>query len=114
MAGLSNFPPTGGQTTYDSEGLLKYRTLGRIGLPLSGFGFGGAGIGHFWGLTTDEECQRVVRRVLELGINFFDTSPTYGEGKSEENLGMGLAGQRRMAIIAAKVRLQGEGQHAGI
>ena len=93
---------------------MKYRTLGRTGLQVSEVGFGGAGIGHVWGPTTDEECQRAVRRALELGINFFDTSPMYGGGKSEENLGKGLVGQRHKAIIATKVRLQSEGQRAGI
>ena len=87
---------------------MKYRTLGRTGLQVSEVGFGGAGIGHVWGPTTDEECIRAVRRALDLGINFFDTSPMYGGGRSEENLGKGLAGRRQEAIIATKVRLQSE------
>ncbi|MDE2939687.1 MAG: aldo/keto reductase [Chloroflexota bacterium] len=87
---------------------MKYRTLGRTGLQVSEVGFGGAGIGHVWGPTTDEECIRAVQRALHLGINFFDTSPMYGGGRSEENLGKGLAGQRQEAIIATKVRLQQE------
>ena len=87
---------------------MKYRTLGRTGLQVSEVGFGGAGIGHVWGPTTDEECVNAVRRALDLGINFFDTSPRYGGGRSEENLGKGLAGRRSDAIIATKVRLQNE------
>lgn len=91
---------------------MKYRTLGRTGLNVSEVGFGGAGIGHVWGPTTDEECIRSVRMALDLGINFFDTSPMYGGGKSEENLGKGLAGRRDQAIIATKVRLQNEEDRA--
>ncbi len=91
---------------------MKYRTLGRTGLQVSEVGFGGAGIGHVWGPTTDEECISAVRRALELGINFFDTSPMYGGGRSEENLGRGLAGRRQDAIIATKVRLQTEDDRA--
>ena len=91
---------------------MKYRTLGRTGLNVSEVGFGGAGIGHVWGPTTDEECIRSVRQALDLGINFFDTSPMYGGGKSEENLGKGLAGRRHQAIIATKVRLQSEEDRA--
>ena len=87
---------------------MKYRTLGRTGLQVSEVGFGGAGIGHVWGPTTDEECIHSVRRALALGINFFDTSPMYGGGRSEENLGKALAGRREQAIIATKVRLQHE------
>ncbi|MDE2779734.1 MAG: aldo/keto reductase [Chloroflexota bacterium] len=91
---------------------MNYRTLGRTGLNVSEVGFGGAGIGHVWGPTTDEECIRSVRLALDLGINFFDTSPMYGGGKSEENLGKGLAGRREQAIIATKVRLQAEEDRA--
>jgi len=91
---------------------VKYRTLGRTGLIVSEVGFGGAGIGHVWGPTTDEECIRSVGLALDLGINFFDTSPMYGGGKSEENLGKGLAGRRHQAIIATKVRLQSEEDRA--
>lgn len=87
---------------------MKYRTLGRTGLQVSEVGFGGAGIGHVWGETTDAECIAAVRRALALGINFFDTSPMYGGGRSEENLGKGLAGQRGEVFIATKVRLQSE------
>jgi aryl-alcohol dehydrogenase-like predicted oxidoreductase len=71
-------------------------------------GFGGAGIGHVWGATTDAECVRAVRRAVDLGINFFDTSPMYGGGRSEENLGRGLDGLRERVFIATKVRLRTE------
>ncbi len=64
------------------------------------------------GPTTDEECIRAVQRALDLGINFFDTSPMYGGGRSEENLGKGLAGRRHEACIATKVRLQYENERA--
>ena len=73
---------------------MKLRRLGRTGLRVSEVGFGGAGIGHVWGSTSDAECIAAVRRAVELGINFFDTSPMYGAGRSEENLGLGLAGLR--------------------
>jgi len=85
---------------------MKYRLLGRTGLSVSEVGVGGAGIGQVWGATTDAECIRLVRRAVELGINFFDTSPMYGRGKSEEILGHGLDGLRDRVYIATKVRLQ--------
>lgn len=87
---------------------MKYRRLGRTGLSVSEVGFGGAGIGHVWGRTTDEECERAVRRAVDLGVNFFDTSPMYGGGRSEENLGRALQGLRDRVYIATKVRLQTE------
>jgi aryl-alcohol dehydrogenase-like predicted oxidoreductase len=87
---------------------MKYRTLGRTGLSVSEVGFGGAGVGHVWGATTDTDCIRAVRRAVDLGINFFDTSPMYGGGRSEENLGQGLEGLRDRVYIATKVRLRTE------
>jgi aryl-alcohol dehydrogenase-like predicted oxidoreductase len=87
---------------------MKYRMLGRTGLSVSEVGFGGAGIGHVWGHTTDEACRRAVRRAVDLGVNFFDTSPMYGAGRSEENLGRALKGLRDRVCIATKVRLRTE------
>ena len=87
---------------------MKFQTLGRTGLSVSRIGLGGAGLGHAWGDTTDAECVRTVRRALDLGVNFFDTSPMYGGGRSEENLGQGLSGERHKVYIATKVRLQTE------
>lgn len=87
---------------------MKFRTLGKTGLSVSEVGFGGAGIGHAWGETTNEECVHAVRRAVDLGINFFDTSPMYGGGQSETNLGLGLEGIRNQVFIATKVRLQTE------
>jgi aryl-alcohol dehydrogenase-like predicted oxidoreductase len=87
---------------------MKFRRLGRTGLSVSEIGFGGAGIGHVWGPTTDSACIAAVRRAVDLGINFFDTSPMYGGGRSEENLGQGLAGLREQVYIATKIRLRTE------
>ena len=84
---------------------MEYTTLGRTGLRVSRVGFGGGGIGQVWGPTTDEESVRAVRRALELGINFFDVAPSYGNGKAEEVLGKALQGRRDQAVFATKVRL---------
>jgi L-galactose dehydrogenase/L-glyceraldehyde 3-phosphate reductase len=87
---------------------VKSRRLGRTGLEVSEVGFGGAGIGRAYGATSDEECRRAVRRGLDLGIDFFDTSPVYGAGKSEETLGAALGADRDRIVLASKVRLQSE------
>ncbi len=87
---------------------MKRRRLGRTGLEVSEVGFGGAGIGHANRATSDDECTRAVRRALDLGIDFFDTSPVYGAGRSEENLGRALEGNRQRIVLATKARLQTE------
>lgn len=85
---------------------MKYRTLGKTGLKVSEVGMGGAGIGHAWGDSDDSECIRAVEKAIELGVNFFDTSPVYGNGQSEINLGKGISGHRNEVLIASKVRLR--------
>jgi L-galactose dehydrogenase len=71
---------------------MEYSVLGRTGLQVSRVGFGGGGIGQVWGPTTEAESVRAVHRALDLGVNFFDVAPGYGNGKAEEVLGRALAG----------------------
>jgi L-galactose dehydrogenase len=77
--------------------LMEYRKLGRTGLDVSvlGLGSGGASqLGQRYHLTADESGQ-VVRRALELGVNFIDTAPGYGQ--TEALLGQVLADVPRSA-----------------
>jgi aryl-alcohol dehydrogenase-like predicted oxidoreductase len=90
---------------------MQYRTLGRTGLRVSEVGVGGAQFGltdymGHWDPFT-EEAQRAttatIHRALELGYNYFDTAPGYGDGRSEEMVGEALKGHRQEASIATKV-----------
>ncbi len=85
---------------------MEYVSLGRTGLRVSRAGFGGGGIGQVWGPTTIDESVKAIHRALELGINFFDVAPGYGNGKAEEVLGIALEGRRDEAVVATKVRLR--------
>ena len=74
---------------------MKYAKLGNSDLQVSRIcmgcmGFGNAATGqHSW--TVDEARSReIVRRGLELGVNFFDTAIGYQNGTSEEYLGRAL------------------------
>lgn len=60
-----------------------------------------------WSLVTDwwgrpEKAEDVVRHAIEVGVNFFDTADSYGNGRGEELLGRVL-GQRREAVILTKI-----------
>ena len=90
---------------------MEYTALGRTGLRVSRVGFGGGGIGQEWGSTTDDESVRAVLRALDLGINYFDVAPGYGDGKAEEILGIALEGRRHEAVVGTKVRLTAEEMH---
>src|SRR5207244_11299165 len=74
-------------------------------LAVNRFGFGamritGEGI---WGEPADrEECKRVLRRALELGINFIDTADSYGPEVSERLIAETLYPYPEDLVIASK------------
>ena len=67
-------------------------------------GFGDAGEGqHSW--TLDEEHSReIIKRGLEIGVNFFDTAIAYQSGTSEQYVGRALRDftKRDEVIVATK------------
>ena len=78
---------------------MPMRRLGRTDLKVTCLGMGGAGIGR--GGVTDDEAVAAVRRAIELGINYLDTAPLYGE--SERRVGLALAdGWREKIFLATK------------
>ena len=88
---------------------MQYTRLGNSELEVSRIcmgcmGFGDAGNGqHSW--TIDEEHSReIIRRGLELGVNFFDTAIGYQSGTSEQYLGRALKdfAERDSVVVATK------------
>lgn len=88
---------------------MQYTRLGNSDLNVSRIcmgcmGFGDAGNGqHSW--TVDEEHSReIIKRGLELGINFFDTAIAYQSGTSEQYLGRALRDytKREDVVVATK------------
>ncbi|MBI4346936.1 MAG: aldo/keto reductase [Elusimicrobia bacterium] len=83
---------------------LARRRLGRTGFDVSEIGFGGWGIGKtMWGRTEDGESSTVLRRALELGVNYFDTAFVYGHGHSERLIGQALRDTGQSAVVATAV-----------
>lgn len=83
---------------------MPTRPLGRTGLRVSALGFGASPLGGVFADVDESECKRAVHRAIELGINFFDTSPFYGSTKSESVLGRCLEGiPRDKYVLATKV-----------
>lgn len=82
---------------------MKYRTLGRTGLLVSEIGFGCGNVGGLMVRGSLDEQVAAVSHALKLGINYFDTAPQYGNGKSETNLGLVLKQLRPEIKVATKV-----------
>ena len=90
---------------------MQYRPLGSTGLNVSVLSYGASPLGNAFRTINDNEGIRTVRTALDLGINFLDTSPHYGETKSETVLGRALHGvPRHHYILATKVGQYGEGK----
>jgi len=89
---------------------LKYIKLGNTGLDVSQLCLGCMSFGdsdiwvHDW-LLDEEESRPIIKKALELGINFFDTANVYSLGRSEEILGNALNdyANRDEIVIATKV-----------
>jgi 1-deoxyxylulose-5-phosphate synthase len=89
---------------------MNYVNLGHSGLKVSRLCLGCMSFGvpergmHLW--TLDEDASRpIIKRALECGINFFDTSNSYSDGTSEEITGRALRdfARREEVVIATKV-----------
>ena len=65
---------------------MQYRELGRTGWEVSTISLGCWAIGGSWGPVDDNESLAALHRAAELGVNFFDTSDRYGDGRSERLL----------------------------
>lgn len=88
---------------------MHTRELGNTGVKVSEVGFGGNRLGESY--APDEHWVTLIRRAVDLGVNLFDTSESYGWGRSEEMLGQAL-GNRDDVVIASKMcRLRETGEH---
>jgi aryl-alcohol dehydrogenase-like predicted oxidoreductase len=84
-------------------------------LPVHRLGYGamritGKGI---WGDPKDpEEARRVLRRAVELGVNFIDTADSYGPAVSEPLIGSTLSPYPKGLVIATKGGMTRQGPDA--
>ena len=89
---------------------MDFTKLGSTGLDVSRIclgcmGFGDAEKGHHRWVLDEERARPIIKKALELGINFFDTANVYAEGTSEEIVGNVLRdyANRDEIVIATKV-----------
>ncbi|WP_141500019.1 aldo/keto reductase [Paenibacillus luteus] len=92
---------------------MEYVKLGNTGLDVSRLCLGCMSFGvaerwtHPWVLN-EENSRPIIKKALELGINFFDTANIYSTGSSEEFVGQALKdyANRDEIVIATKVHFR--------
>ncbi|MBW7455020.1 aldo/keto reductase, partial [Paenibacillus sepulcri] len=92
---------------------MDYVKLGNTGLDVSRLCLGCMGFGdaarwtHPW-VQNEEQSRQVIKKALDLGINFFDTANVYSAGTSEEYVGRALkdCAHRDEIVIATKVHFR--------
>jgi aryl-alcohol dehydrogenase-like predicted oxidoreductase len=89
---------------------MQQRPLGNTGLTVSALGFGCGAVGGLMVVGDPAEQRQAVARALDAGITYFDTAASYGNGRSEGNLGrvMGELGAWSQVVVGTKVRLRPE------
>lgn len=86
---------------------MLYTRLGSTGMQVSRICLGTMSFGDSeeWMVEIDK-ARPIVKRALDLGVNFFDTANVYSNGRSEEIVGELLKDHRDDVVIATKVRLK--------
>ncbi len=83
---------------------MRYCKLGKTGFDVSELVLGTWAIGGSadWSRVSAENSRRAIDRMIEQGVNFIDTAPTYGNGEAERRLGEALRGRRRRIVLQTK------------
>lgn len=90
------------KTTFELGGDLTIHRLGFGAMRITGNGI--------WGEPKDrEECKRVLRRAVELGVDFIDTADSYGPDVSEKLISETLAPYKPGLVIATKAGFTRQG-----
>lgn len=88
---------------------MEYITLKNSDLKVSRLCMGGCPMGGYgWGDTQEKDFLEAINVAIDNGLNFFDTSDTYGLGQSEKTLGKGLGSRRKDVIIQTKFGVRHE------
>jgi aryl-alcohol dehydrogenase-like predicted oxidoreductase len=88
---------------------MKKRRLGQTDLELTVIGLGTWAVGgpweYGWGRQDDRDSLEAIRQAIDSGINWIDTAPIYGCGRSEEIVGRALKEMSAKPLIATKCGL---------
>jgi aryl-alcohol dehydrogenase-like predicted oxidoreductase len=81
---------------------MKYRKFGSTEFSVSAISLGCMSMSGAYGPADDTESIDTLHRAFDLGINFLDTSASYGNGHNHELISKALKGRRERIIIHSK------------
>ena len=81
---------------------MEMRSLGTVGLRVSGLGLGCMGMSEFYEGRDRAEAMATLERAFELGCTFLDTADMYGSGANEELLRPFLRRHRERLVLGTK------------
>ncbi|MGE0628011.1 MAG: aldo/keto reductase [Hyphomicrobiaceae bacterium] len=81
---------------------MQYRKFGNTDLAVSEIGLGCYGMSGVYGAADDTESVATIRRAMELGVNFLDTSASYGQGHNHRLIREAIKGCRDQVVIHSK------------
>ncbi len=81
---------------------MEYRQFGKTDFKISPMGLGCMSMSGAYGPADDTESIATLHRAFDLGINFIDTSASYGNGHNHELIAKALKGRRERIVIHSK------------
>jgi aryl-alcohol dehydrogenase-like predicted oxidoreductase len=81
---------------------MERHRFGNSDLTVSAIGLGCYGMSGVYGPADDAESIATIGRALDLGVNFLDTSASYGSGHNHRLIGEAIRGRRHDVVIHSK------------
>src|SRR5437870_4318220 len=81
---------------------MQYRRFGTSDLMVSRLGVGCMSMSGSAGPADDTESIATLHRAFDLGVNFLDTSHSYGQGHNHDLIAKAIAGRRDQVVIHSK------------
>ena len=75
----------------------------RVPIEVTRLGLGTAPLGGMFTSVAESDSDALIATAFDLGINYFDTAPLYGYGRSEVRLGRALRALKKDFVISTKV-----------
>src|SRR5437016_14637782 len=94
-------PPLRGRVR-EGETPMDYRKFGDSDLKVSPICVGCMGMSGTRGSSDDAESIATLQRAFDLGLNFLDTSASYGNGHNHQLIAKAIEGRREKVVIHSK------------